>query len=47
MLEKLMRSMGLKLIWIQVRPENRAPFESGEENDTPEFRAEYNAYRYW
>ncbi len=27
--------------------ENQNLFASGEEKDTPEFRAEYNSYRYW
>jgi len=27
--------------------ENRALFESGEEKDTPQFRIEYDTYRYW
>ena len=27
--------------------ENQMLFESGEETDTPQFRAEYNSYRYW
>ncbi|TBR08561.1 MAG: hypothetical protein EPO62_06690 [Candidatus Nitrosotenuis sp.] len=30
-----------------IELENRADFQSGKEKDTPEFRAEYNAYRYW
>ena len=30
-----------------IELENRALFESGEEEDTPQFRAEYNSYRYW
>lgn len=30
-----------------IELENRASFQSGEEKDTPEFRAEYNTYRYW
>lgn len=30
-----------------IELENRALFESGEEKDTPQFRAEYDAYRYW
>lgn len=30
-----------------IELENRAMFESGEEKDGPEFRAEYDAYRYW
>lgn len=30
-----------------IELENRALFQSGEEKDTPEFRAEYNSYRYW
>lgn len=30
-----------------IELENRHLFESGEEKDTPQFRAEYNAYRYW
>jgi predicted cobalt transporter CbtA len=30
-----------------IELENRALFESGEEKDTPQFRAEYDSYRYW
>ncbi|MSV33595.1 MAG: hypothetical protein EXS76_02585 [Nitrosarchaeum sp.] len=30
-----------------IELENKANFESGEEKDTPQFRAEYNDYRYW
>lgn len=30
-----------------IELENRHLFESGEEKDTPQFRAEYNAYRDW
>ena len=30
-----------------IELENRALFESGEEKDTPQFRIEYDAYRYW
>lgn len=30
-----------------IELENRSLFESGEEKDTTQFRAEYNAYRYW
>ena len=30
-----------------IELENRALFESGEEEDGPEFRAEYNNYRGW
>jgi len=30
-----------------IELENRALFESGEEKDGPEFRAEYSSYRYW
>jgi hypothetical protein len=30
-----------------IELENRALFESGEEKDSPQFRAEYNSYRYW
>ncbi|MEM3065409.1 MAG: CbtA family protein [Candidatus Nitrosotenuis sp.] len=30
-----------------IELENRAKFQAGEEKDTPEFRAEYDAYRYW
>ena len=30
-----------------IELENSSLFESGEEKDTPQFRAEYNAYRYW
>jgi len=30
-----------------IELENRALFESGEQKDTPQFRIEYDAYRYW
>lgn len=30
-----------------IELENRHLFESGEEKDTPQFRAEFNDYRYW
>ena len=30
-----------------IELENRAKFQAGEEKDTPEFRAEYDSYRYW
>ncbi len=30
-----------------IELENRTLFASGEEKDTPQFRAEYDSYRYW
>jgi len=30
-----------------IELENRAKFQAGEEKDSPEFRTEYNGYRYW
>jgi len=32
---------------VAIELENKALFASGEEKDTQQFRAEYNAYRYW